>query len=302
MAVEGAGLLIGNLAAYAARLVAEKTGIPWASVMHLPLGFFSAYDPPVLPLLPVASKNLRFLGPNFWGPVGHFLKWGAGRLAKPWHRFRREIGLPRAADLNPLTDGYSPRLHLALFSKWLMDRKPDWPRQTVVTGFPWYDPPGSAQLPPLLARFLDLGPPPIVFTLGTAVATHPGTFYECSARAASLLGRRAVLILRDPRNRPQSLPDGVVAFDYAPFSGLFPRAAAVVHHGGIGTTALAMRSGVPYVGDALCVGPTGQRRTRGSPGDRPHDTAAPLHSGPRCRRVASLARQPNVQAAGVRDW
>ena len=101
MAAEGAGLLIGNLAAYSARLVAEKTGIPWASVMHLPLGFFSAYDPPVLPLLPLASKNLRFLGPNFWGPVGHFLKWGAGRLPKPWHRFRRRDRSPASRGPEP---------------------------------------------------------------------------------------------------------------------------------------------------------------------------------------------------------
>jgi UDP:flavonoid glycosyltransferase YjiC (YdhE family) len=161
------------------------------------------------------------------------------------HRFRGEIGLPPVAELNPLTDGYSPRLHLALFSKLLLDRKPDWPAQTVVTGFPWFDHGGGGALPPMLARFLDSGPPPIVFTMGTALATQPGTFYENSARAAKALGRRAVLILMDSRNRPQSLPEGVVAFDYAPFAELFPRSAAVVHHGGIGTTGLAMRAGCP---------------------------------------------------------
>jgi UDP:flavonoid glycosyltransferase YjiC (YdhE family) len=247
VAVEGAGLLIGNQFAYSARMVAEKTGIPWASVIHSPIGLYSAYDPTLLPVLPVASKHLRFLGPAFWGPLGQFLKWGTGWLAEPWRRFRREIGLPPVTELNPLTDGHAPGLHLALFSKWLADTQPDWPPQTVVTGFPWYDEGGSARLPPMLARFLDTGPPPVVFTLGTTLATRPGTFYECSARAASLLGRRAVLILRDARNRPQSLPDGVVAFDYAPFFELFRRAAAVVHHGGIGTTALAMRSGCPML-------------------------------------------------------
>jgi UDP:flavonoid glycosyltransferase YjiC (YdhE family) len=99
----------------------------------------------------------------------------------------------------------------------------------------------------MLARFLDTSPPPIVFTLGTALATDPGKFYETSARAARVLGRRAVLILMNPCNRPPSLPEGVVAFDYAPFSELFPRAAAVVHHGGIGTTGLAMRTGCPML-------------------------------------------------------
>jgi rhamnosyltransferase subunit B len=246
-AVAGADLLVGNLAAYAARLVAEKTGVAWASAMHIPLLFASAYDPPVLPGLSGVSKKLRCLGPNFWGPLALFLRWSTGWLAKPLHRFRTEIGLPPAADLNPLMDGHSPRLHLALFSKRLMDKQSDWPPQTLVTGFPWYDPPGSTALPPDLARFLDAGPPPIVFTLGTALATEPWTFYETSARAAAALGRRAVLILMDSRNRPPSLPAGVVAFDYAPFAELFPRAAAVVHHGGIGTTGLAMRASCPML-------------------------------------------------------
>jgi UDP:flavonoid glycosyltransferase YjiC (YdhE family) len=97
----------------------------------------------------------------------------------------------------------------------------------------------------MLARFLDTGPTPIVFTLGTALATEPGTFYETSARAARALGRRAVLILMHARNRPPSLPEGGVAFDYAPFSELLPRVAAVVHHGGIGTTGSAMRARCP---------------------------------------------------------
>lgn len=246
-AAEGADLLVGCLANYATGLVAEKKGIPWASVMHVPTLFFSAYDPPLFPGFPGISKSVRFLGPYFWGPLGHFAKWSTRPLARPWHRFRHEIGLPPVHGVNPLTDWHSPRLHLALFSKQLLDKQPDWPPQTVVTGFPWFDQDSSAGLPPALSRFLDDGPPPIVFTLGTAVAANAGLFYESSTRAASLLGRRAVLILNDPRNRPPSLPDGVAAFDYAPFAQLFPRAAAIVHHGGIGTTGLAMRSGRPML-------------------------------------------------------
>ena len=244
-AAQGADLLVSNLATYATRLVAEKRNIPWASVMHIPTLFFSAYDPPLFPGFPGLSKSIRFLGPAFWGPLGRFVKWATRWMARPWHSFRQEIGLPPARGVNPLTDGHSPWLHLALFSKRLLDKQPDWPEQTIVTGFPWFD--GSTGLPPALAQFLDDGPPPIVFTLGTAVAADAGPFYESSVRAARLLGRRAVLILNNPRNRLPNLPDGVSAFDYAPFSELFPRAAAIVHHGGIGTTGLAMRSGRPML-------------------------------------------------------
>jgi UDP:flavonoid glycosyltransferase YjiC (YdhE family) len=246
-AAEGADLLVSNLATNTTRLVAEKQGIPWASAMHIPTLCFSGYDPPLLPGFPGISKRLRFLGPSFWGPLGRSLNWATRPLARPWHRLRQEIGLPPVSGANPLTEGYSPWLHLALFSKRLLDKQPDWPEQSVVTGFPWFDLEGSAALPPALLQFLDEGPPPIVFTLGTAVATDAGSFYESSARAARLLGRRAVLILNDPRNRLSALPDGVAAFEYAPFSLLFPQAAAIVHHGGIGTTALAMRSGRPML-------------------------------------------------------
>jgi UDP:flavonoid glycosyltransferase YjiC (YdhE family) len=243
-AAEEADLLVSQVP-LAARLVAEKTGVAWASTTHIPLFFFSAHDPPVLPVAPFLTRKLRPLGPAFWGPVLRFSKRATRPLARPWYRLRAELGLPPAREGNPL-DSHSPALVLALFSKLLADKQPDWPPQTVLTGFPLHDG-GGAGLPPELVRFLDGGPPPVVFTLGTAVAAAAGPFFEHSAAAARLLGRRAVLILKDARNRPPALPDGVAAFDYAPFSELFGRAAAVVHHGGVGTTGLAMRAGRPML-------------------------------------------------------
>jgi len=244
-AAEGTDMLVGNLATYATGIVAEKRGLPWVSAMHSPTLFFSAYDPPLIPGFPGFSKRLRFLGPNFWGPFGRSINRVASVLAQPWHRLRREIGLPAAHGFNPLTECYSHTLHLALFSRWLADKQQDWPAQTIVTGFPWFDAEGEAGLPPKLARFLDDGEPPLVFTLGTAVVADSGPFYHHSAAAAKRVGRRAILLVKNPRVLLPDLPEGVVAFDYAPFSLLFPRGAAIVHHGGIGTTGQAMRSGRP---------------------------------------------------------
>jgi UDP:flavonoid glycosyltransferase YjiC (YdhE family) len=247
-AADGADLLVAMQGNFATALAAEKKGIPWASAVHLPIALASAYDPPVLPGFAGLCRALRFLGPAFWKPLRSFLKWTTNGLFRPYCRLREEIGLPPAVS-NPLTDGQSPLLHLALFSRWIMDRQPDWPPQTVVTGFPWHDRNGAGGLPAELAQFLNAGPPPIVFTLGTAVSEDASAagFFERSAAAAKALGRRAVLILNQPRNRPPQLPDGVAAFNYAPFSDLFPRAAVIVHHGGIGTTGLAMRSGRPML-------------------------------------------------------
>lgn len=244
-AAEGIDLLVGNMAAYVTGIVAEKRGIPWVSAMHLPTGFFSAYDPPLIPGFADFSMRLRGLGPRFWGPFGRSVNWTMRGLGRRWHLLRNEVGLAPARGFNPLTESYSPLLHLALFSRWLTDKQVDWPPQTVVTGFPWFDADGKTELPQKLARFLDDGDPPLVFTLGTAVAADAGPFFRHSIAAAKMLGRRAVLLGKSPGALPSDLPKGIVAFDYAPFSRLFPRAAAIVHHGGIGTTGLALRSGRP---------------------------------------------------------
>jgi UDP:flavonoid glycosyltransferase YjiC (YdhE family) len=97
-----------------------------------------------------------------------------------------------------------------------------------------------------LKRFLEDGPPPVVFTLGTALGSDAGPFYSTALSAARVLGMRAVLV---GSGAPKRLAAGAkaLALSYAPFAELFPRAAAVVHHGGIGTTGQAMRSGSPML-------------------------------------------------------
>jgi UDP:flavonoid glycosyltransferase YjiC (YdhE family) len=227
--------------------VAEVRGLPWASTHLTPIEFGSAHDPPALPVVPELSTHLRFLGPAFWIPLRRLLTRATRPWAEPLDRLRGEIGLPPAPD-NPLVDGHSPSLVLALFSRRLADTQPDWPAQTIHTGFPLYDRDGGTGLPPELARFLADGPPPIVFTLSISAGMVAGPFFEHSVAAAKRLGRRAIIIIgKGGRDRPASLPEGVIACDYAPFSELFPRAAAIVHAGGIGTSGLAMRSGQPML-------------------------------------------------------
>jgi UDP:flavonoid glycosyltransferase YjiC (YdhE family) len=157
-----------------------------------------------------------------------------------------KLGLPARGD--PLYEGqFSPGLTLALFSHVLADPQPDWPPQTRVTGFVFYDEPNH--LPPEVAQFLDAGPAPLVFTLGSSVVNTAGRFYQESVEAARRLGCRAVLLVgTDPQNHlPEPLPEGVLAVPYAPHGDLFPRARAIVHQGGIGTTAQALRAGRPML-------------------------------------------------------
>lgn len=247
-AADGADLLVTMIADYATRLVAEKTGLPWVSGVHIPMGFFSAHDMPVLDMAPRFSKALRFLGPAFWGPIYWLGKRLSRGLAKPWYQLRKDLGLPPTREGNPLADGHSPQLALALFSRHLAERQTDWPPQTVQTGFPILEADDQSRLPIALVKFLDAGPPPIVFTSGTAVSMNAGAFNAASLECAKQLGERAVLIVeRSMLKNDSSLPSSIFAIDYAPFGKLFPRAKAVVHHGGVGTTGWAMRAGRPML-------------------------------------------------------
>ena len=101
-------------------------------------------------------------------------------------------------------------------------------------------------MPGELAQFLDAGEPPITFTLGTSAVGAAGGFYEESVQAVRALGRRAVLLVGlNAENRPPDLPPNIIAVDAAPHDVLFPRSAAIVHQGGIGTTGQALRAGRP---------------------------------------------------------
>jgi rhamnosyltransferase subunit B len=246
-AAQGADLLVSHILTYAARLVAEKTGVAWASTYLQPVGLLSAYDPPILAQARYLSK-VRFLGPAFHKVVFWLGKKSCAGLARPWHRLRAELGLPRISD-NPLFEGsQSPALVLAMFSPEFAQKQPDWPARTVVTGFPFFDTDDQAGMSPELKRFLDEGPAPIVFTLGSSGLLNAGSFYEYGAAAAESLGQRAILIVgTEPGNRPKTMPKGVIASEYVPFAQLFPRASLIVHIGGIGTTGLAMQAGVPML-------------------------------------------------------
>jgi len=240
-------MLLGELN-YAGPIVAEATGIPWASYVLAPLSFFSAFDPPVLPMYPRLARADKAV-PGMGRAIKRLARFVSRKWPEPIFELRRELGLPQGK--NPLFDAkHSPDLVLALFSHVLGEAQKDWPEHTLTTGFCFYDADaGNAKLPENLERFLAAGEPPVVFTLGSAAVLAAGSFYEYSARAAIKLGLRAVLLIGgDPRNRPRiELPDSICVAEYAPYSALFPRARLVVHQGGVGTTAQCLRAGKPML-------------------------------------------------------
>lgn len=244
-ALRGADLAVSHQIPVTTPIVAEQTGLRWVSGVLMPMGFLSAYDPPTPPQAP-ALRTIAALHP--W--LGRAMTALGRRVAAPWaepiYRFRESLGMPRGA--HPLFEGqHSPHLVLALFSRVLAEKQPDYPPQAVVTGFPFYDG-GDRQPDRELLAFLEEGDPPVVFTLGSSAVYLADDFYEVSVEAVKRLGRRALLLAGDNTAalRP-TLPRGIAAFDYAPHSLVMPRGCVTVHQGGVGTTAQALRAGRPMI-------------------------------------------------------
>lgn len=247
-ATEGVDVLVSHPLTFAAPLVAAKRGMPWASSVLAPLGFFSQSDPPLMAVTPAVAAVQR-LFPGFYRRLIPL----ARRVTRPWgkpvHDLRRELGLPPGGD--PVHEGqWSPHLVLAMFSPALATVQPDWPANTVVTGSLTYDA-VLGDVPGPLQRFLDGGPPPVVFTLGSAAvgAEQAPRFYRTSVEAARAVGARAVLLVgkHDAHQVETGGRDDVFVTEWAPHSLLFARAAAVVHQGGAGTLNTAMASGRPML-------------------------------------------------------
>ncbi|HVR86636.1 MAG TPA: glycosyltransferase [Planctomycetota bacterium] len=244
-AFEGMDFVVGHPIVLTTPIVAEQKKLKWASVALAPLSFLSVHEP------------LEISGHEFLSSLTYRALWlrrlirvlGRAKTrswVKPLLDFRKELGL--APGGHPLFEGqHSPHLVLAMFTKLLATPQSDWPPHTTITGYCFHDrKSGHETLSPELATFLDAGPPPLVFTLGSTAVFDAGSFYEESATAARALKRRAVLLSGKSPVRCAPGPELHVA-DYAPYSLLFPRAEAVVCSGGIGTIGQCLKAGVPFV-------------------------------------------------------
>lgn len=163
------------------------------------------------------------------------------------NRLRRGLGLPARRN-NFHAECTGADANLGVWSPALRASLPGDPANGHVTGFCWHDRDHTQEAPDdEIDGFIGAGDPPIVFALGSTGVHAAGRFYEHAAESARRLGRRALLVVGRDQAPPGNMPgDGTVkAVAYAPYSTVFPRAAAVVHHGGAGTTAQGLRSGRP---------------------------------------------------------
>ncbi len=140
----------------------------------------------------------------------------------------------------------APNASLGLFPSWYASVQPDWPKSFSEGDFVSATLPSQTTLSPELEQFLSTGSPPIVFTPGTG-HQHAARYFSIALKTLTQLGRRGVFVTPHAAQLPDSLPPSVIWQSHVPFALLLPRAAAVVHHGGIGTTAEAFRTGTPQL-------------------------------------------------------
>lgn len=247
-ACDRANLLLCHILTLAGPIVAEKRGVRWATAFLQPMVLFSAYDTPIIPPL-TALRYLRGLGPRFNRGLIRVLFAASAHWGRPVHELRSDLGLGPGS--NPLIEAYrSPFGNLALFPEVYAARQSDWPTDTEQCGFAFLDEDlGGARLSPEVDDFLGSGPPPLIFTLGSAAVRIARDFVARARASARHLNMRALIVagqeMPGPSN-PRRVGD-VLVVPSIPYFEVFPRGRAIVHSGGIGTTAHALRAGVPQV-------------------------------------------------------
>jgi len=202
----------------------------------------SSIAPPVMPAkLTLPRWAPGFVKAAYWEMIEAV---GYGLVGRHLNRFRKQLGLP------PVWRVFhwwlSPQCILACFPDWYGQPQKDWAAQIKLTGFPMFDPHSDSELPEDLLNFISAGDPPIVFTFGTGMM-HAAQLFAPAIEACRQLKRRAIFVTRYADQLPEPLPAHIHHCLAAPFVKLFPKCAAVVHHGGVGTLSQAIAAGIPQL-------------------------------------------------------
>jgi UDP:flavonoid glycosyltransferase YjiC (YdhE family) len=241
LAGDGDTVLAASPGVFAPRLVQETLSRPLATIVLQPWMIPSAIAPGVMPGVPLPRWAPRPVGRLYWRLIDAVLDRLVGRHL---NRLRAALGLKPVRRVSGWM--YSPRRVLGLFPDWYGPPPADWPPQTRLTGFPLYDGRTADGLPPDVRAFCRAGEPPVAFTFGTGMM-HAADQFRAALEACQRLGTRGLFLTRYGHQLPAPLPPTVRACAFAPFRELFPHCGAVVHHGGVGTTAQALAAGTPQL-------------------------------------------------------
>lgn len=302
----GADAIVASPFVLAAPIVAEKRGVPLIPALLQPFALPLPADAPHSPSLWMlasgrAEADWRGRVQHAWNDA---MMAGTRRFLTVWlgpaiNQVRKAHGLP-ARWQSPLFT-LPARPALALYPPWYAETT----EGLRAIGFARL---AGGALDTELSDWLHAGPAPLVFTLGSLVGAAPGAFPAAALATARALGRRAVLLAPGP---PRVEPD-MISRPHIDYAALFPHAAAVVHHGGIGTLADALAAGkpqliVPHLGDQYDNGARAERLGIGRTVAQRDFTAgagvtaieAVLADTGMARAIAGLAPDVQAEAGGA---
>ncbi|KAI9168006.1 UDP-Glycosyltransferase/glycogen phosphorylase [Paramyrothecium foliicola] len=231
---------------------AEKLGIPLHMVFTMPWSPTQVFPHP-LASMSYGEGDARYA--NYLSYMAmELLTWqGLGDLI---NKFRT-----RTLRLDPISPLWGhqllPRLRVPftyLWSQSLIPKPRDWDSHINIAGFSFLKS-GSSYTPPAdLMAFLDAGPPPVYIGFGSIVVDDPESLTQLIFEAVKLAKVRAIVSKGWGGVGGTEVPNDIFLLGNCPHDWLFPRVAAVVHHGGAGTTAAGISAGrptvvVPFFGD-----------------------------------------------------
>ncbi len=239
-AAADAELVIYHPKAMAGYSLAEWRGVP--AVLALPLPLFSPTTAFPSPILPIAN-----LGPTL-NRLSHrvmvtLTSASVRGLVNRWRKASLGLGPVR----DELTMRGRPVLRIYGYSPAVVPTPPDWDRSSVATGYWFLDQPGIWAPSEALRTFLNAGPPPVYIGFGSMPTQDATRTTGLVLEALKQAGQRGVLATGRGGLAASVMPDYVHLLDEVPHDWLFPQMAAVVHHGGAGTTAAGLRAGRPTV-------------------------------------------------------
>ncbi len=239
-------VLITNPAVFAATMARDKFGIPMISIVLQPWIIPSSIAPPIVPGLEFLQRAPRPVWNLIWRA---FDAGGYLLVERTLNRIRATEGLKPVRRV--FRTWLSNDLIVGFFPPWFGPPQADWPSQLELFDFPMFDGRPEGDLPQDVEQFCRAGPPPVAFTFGTGMA-QPAKQFRAAVDACELLGLRGIFLTKYGQQLPSPLPPSIMHTRFAPFQQLFPLCAAVVHHGGIGTSAKAMAAGIPQVACPIC--------------------------------------------------
>lgn len=247
VAGSGRAVVVASSLAFGARVAREQAAFPLVTTHLAPVVLRCRNQPPVLTRVFPEGLIVRWLPGLAYRLIDR--RMSDPLLAPLVEPLRAETGLaPISRYMNSWWHG--PDRMMLLFPRWF-GSPPSLPSHAIHSGFLYHDDGSRGEEIKPLHRFLGEGSPPVAVTLGSAMR-HGREILEQVVKACGALGRRLLILSKDPSQVPAHLPPTAMRVAWAPMGETLPRCAALIHHGGVGTLARAFQAGIPQVVIPFC--------------------------------------------------